>query len=73
MAAFVAFDPKGGEWQPLPDLPEPRSSHDAVVIGDRLFVAGGWQLGPEEAVWHKTEFYSFRFSELRRSAENAFN
>jgi outer membrane protein assembly factor BamB len=36
-------------------LPEPRSSHDAVVIGDRVFVIGGWKLaGPSKGDWHTT-------------------
>ena len=33
-----------GTWQPLPDLPKGRSSHNAVVVGDTLYVLGGWQL-----------------------------
>src|SRR5262245_56347295 len=32
------------EWEEMPPLPAPRSSHDAAVIGDRIFVAGGWTL-----------------------------
>ena len=32
------------ERQPLPPLPEARSSHDVVMIGTRLFVVGGWRL-----------------------------
>jgi N-acetylneuraminic acid mutarotase len=31
-------------WTRLPDLPEARSSHDAVVVGDTLYVIGGWRL-----------------------------
>ena len=40
-------------WEPLPDLPAGRSSHDAVVTGGVLYVVGGWELrGPDEdAVW----------------------
>ena len=43
-------------WEPLPDLPAGRSSHDAVVAGGVLYVVGGWELrGPEErAVWADT-------------------
>lgn len=37
-------------WRVLPSLPEPRSSHDAVVYDDHLFVIGGWRLrGADEA------------------------
>ena len=54
VADFVRFDPQTKQWASLPPLPEPRSSHDAVVIHDKLYVAGGWQLGGEEPKWHKT-------------------
>lgn len=46
------FDPKTLKWEPLPPLPEPRSSHDVVVIGAKLIVVGGWTLrGEEPSVW----------------------
>ena len=38
------FDPETKKWVDLPPLPSPRSSHDVVVIGDRLYVVGGWNL-----------------------------
>lgn len=38
------FDPLEGSWTELPALPEGRSSHRAVVIGDRLHVVGGWTM-----------------------------
>ena len=43
-------------WDPLPELPEGRSSHDAVVTGGVLYVVGGWELrGPDQpAVWADT-------------------
>lgn len=44
---FACFDPATGEWTALTPLPTPRSSHDAVVIGDSLYVVGGWQLAGE--------------------------
>jgi hypothetical protein len=34
----AAFDPLTRAWRSLPPLPEPRSSHDAVVVGDALYV-----------------------------------
>ena len=54
VADFVRFDPHTKQWTPLPPLPEPRSSHDAVVFQDRLYVAGGWRLAGEETTWHET-------------------
>jgi outer membrane protein assembly factor BamB len=38
------FDLRRGAWEALPPLPQARSSHDAVVVGDRLYVGGGWRL-----------------------------
>ena len=48
------FDPKTGKWSDLPAMPAGRSSHDAVVIGDKLYVAGGWQMNGagKDSVWH---------------------
>ena len=52
---FCRFDPKTKTWTALAPLPEPRSSHDAVVVGDKLYVVGGWQLsGPSEGDWLET-------------------
>ncbi len=38
------FDPQTGRWEALPPLPLARSSHDVVVVGNTLFVVGGWNL-----------------------------
>ncbi len=54
VADFARFHPESGRWESLPSLPEPRSSHDAVVIGDKLYLAGGWRLGGEDPEWHQT-------------------
>lgn len=52
---FSRFDPRSNEWHTMPPLPEPRSSHDAVVLGDTLYVIGGWVLdGPGHGEWHAT-------------------
>ncbi len=54
-AAVSVFDTKTNEWSKLPNLPEPRSSHDVAIIGDTVYVVGGWQLrSPEESHWHTT-------------------
>jgi hypothetical protein len=48
-AECARFDPGTRQWEPLPSLPEQRSSHDVVVVGDQLLVTGGWTLaGPNE-------------------------
>ena len=54
---FARFDPKTGKaWEPLPSLPEGRSSHDAAVIGDTLYVVGGWNMqgAGKDLKWHDT-------------------
>lgn len=54
-AGVACFDPQTGGWQDLPDLPEPRSSFDAAVLGDRIYVVGGWAMkGQDETEWLKS-------------------
>lgn len=53
--SVACYDPQANQWQDLPALPEPRSSFDATVLGEAIYVVGGWQLrGEEESVWHPT-------------------
>ncbi|MEO8427312.1 MAG: hypothetical protein ABI651_09400 [Verrucomicrobiota bacterium] len=53
MTLAQRFDPRKGRWEDVAPLPASRSSHDAVVIGDKLYVAGGWQLigGTNKPAW----------------------
>jgi N-acetylneuraminic acid mutarotase len=49
---FAVFDPATKKWQDLAPLPAPRSSHNAAVIGDKLYVIGGWTLsGSRKGKW----------------------
>jgi N-acetylneuraminic acid mutarotase len=42
-------------WEAFPPLPVPRSSHDVAVVGDEVFVIGGWNMrGADPAVWADT-------------------
>lgn len=52
----AVYDPKTGKWTALPPLPAGRSSHDIVVVGDKLVVVGGWnQQGKgQKSLWHDT-------------------
>lgn len=55
MASFDMFDPETNEWTDLLPMPEPRSSFDAVVLKDTLYVIGGWAMnGAGETVWSET-------------------
>jgi N-acetylneuraminic acid mutarotase len=53
---FARFDPEKNAWQPLTNLPEPRSSHQAVLYGNKLYVIGGWELsgGTYDSEWRQT-------------------
>lgn len=53
---FEVFDPTTKEWSKLADLPETRSSFDAVVVDDTIYMIGGWALMGEDydSEWHET-------------------
>ncbi|WP_031495042.1 hypothetical protein [Bryobacter aggregatus] len=54
-ADCARFDPAKKRWESLPPLPQPRSSHDVVVIGNQLYVVGGWELqGKAGQKWPQT-------------------
>ena len=52
--SFARFDPAKGAWENLTTLPEPRSSFDAVVHRNQLYVIGGWDMQPEGKTWSST-------------------
>ena len=56
VADSARFDTTTNTWEKLPDLPEPRSSTYAVVIGSTLYVVGGWKLngGMYDNTWSET-------------------
>lgn len=41
---FERYDIQKGTWEHLAPLPNGRSTHDALVLGDKLYVGGGWNL-----------------------------
>lgn len=53
-ASCAVFDPATGQWAEWAPLPEPRSSHDAAVVGGTLYVLGGWRLNGKDgkSEWH---------------------
>ena len=53
MALAERFDPAKKTWEKIAPLPAPRSSHDAVVLDNKLYVAGGWNLsgGTNKPIW----------------------
>ncbi|MDP1560325.1 MAG: kelch repeat-containing protein [Pirellulaceae bacterium] len=47
------FDTANNQWSKLPQLPSGRSSHDAIIHEDKLYVVGGWNMsGTESTQWH---------------------
>lgn len=55
VADFYAFDLKSRKWEKMPDMPEPRSSFDAVIRKGIIYVVGGWALnGDQPTQWSKT-------------------
>ncbi|MCC6580695.1 MAG: hypothetical protein IT440_09650 [Phycisphaeraceae bacterium] len=54
VADVASYDPRTGQWTAMPSLPAPRSSHDVVFAGDKLYVIGGWAQQGRAAgnVWH---------------------
>lgn len=53
VSEVARFDPATQSWQDLTPLPQGRSSHQAVLVGQRLYVVGGWTLsgGPGDQDW----------------------
>jgi N-acetylneuraminic acid mutarotase len=58
VAAAMKFDPATKQWSALPDLPEPRSSHDVVALDDQLYVVGGWNMRGRDqpTMWPKSAY-----------------
>ncbi len=51
----AAYDVESHKWTDIEPLPEPRSSHDAIVSGDHIYVFGGWRLNGKDG---KPEWYA---------------
>lgn len=56
--SVARFDVKRKKWEKLADLPVGRSSHDAALHGDKLYVFGGWRLAgkDETGKWHRVGY-----------------
>ena len=67
VSEFVVFDPQTLQWTELAPLPEARSSHDAVVIGDTIYVAGGWTLSGSSTGEWLNQAYKFDLSDPEAS------
>lgn len=56
LADVARFDPEHDTWTALTSLPDPRSSHQAVIYGTRLYVIAGWKLfgGTYDSEWQQS-------------------
>lgn len=45
------YKPLSRRWKDLPALPAARSSHDAFVLGDHVYVFGGWTIAEKARTW----------------------
>lgn len=57
-SSVAIYNPATDSWSNLDSMPEPRSSFDAAVLGDRVYVLGGWQLsgGSDDHRWLQTAY-----------------
>jgi len=44
VADCARYNPATKQWEWLPPMPHGRSSHDMAVVGDTLYVLGGWTM-----------------------------
>lgn len=53
LALVQCYNPHFARWEDLTPLPAIRSSHDAVVLDNKLYIFGGWQLtgSTKAAIW----------------------
>ena len=62
---FAEYNPATNKWTALSPLPAARSSHNAAVIGDRLYVVGGWKLdGKSPGTW-QPEALAYDFNDAK--------
>jgi len=52
--SVAMLDPATRRWRALPPMPADRSSHAAEIVGNELYVVGGWDLDGDSlfADWH---------------------
>ena len=50
-ATVAQFDPQSKKWTELPPLPAPRSSLDAAVLDNKIYVVGGWNMQGDAKTW----------------------
>ena len=58
LADFARYNVRERKWTDLSPMPEERSSHEAVIVGSKIYVGGGWKMEGEAGgkFWHDTMF-----------------
>ena len=64
-----SFDPATKKWEALPPLPETRSSHDVVVMGNKLIVMGGWGIDGDGTLAETIEILDLAKNRRGRAAQ----
>lgn len=58
LARVAQYDPRTSTWRTLTPMPEPRSSHDAIVVDGELWVVGGWRIDRDGSnSWHSSALH----------------
>ncbi len=65
VSEFARFDFTAGIWEQLEPMPVARSSFDAVVVGDLIYVIGGWTLAGEGNTKWCEDAYAIDVSQSR--------
>jgi len=54
-ANVARYDATTNRFEDISPMPEPRSSFDAALLGDKIYVVGGWNMqGDGKTTWSKT-------------------
>ncbi len=56
VADFARYDFQNERWQNFPSLPHPRSSGDAFIVNDKLYILGGWKMAGPDREWPETGY-----------------
>jgi N-acetylneuraminic acid mutarotase len=70
VAILLEYDPATDKWRTLPSPPTKRGAVAAGVIGDELYVAGGWNTSSEDQT--RLEVYDFDTGKWRRGPDMRF-
>ena len=58
LSEFARYDVSANQWEALVSMPRGRSSHEATIVGSKIFVGGGWTMSGSTTVgvWSDSMF-----------------